>query len=168
MPDEQPVQRNRPPEGEIPDILEWKLDVIMEQLAKMGGGKPDPVPHPRTQERLPKIEDRKRRDPIPDAPGIPKILEWKLDGLLFDLDDIANDLDGPGGVIQLLTGIELLLAFIFGALIIIGGWLIVIGLLLLGLNALLAAILALLFLILGLFVPLYVINRRRRHRFPRP
>lgn len=87
MPEEtMPARDNRPEEGEIPDILEWKLDVIMAQLAKMGGGQPsehNPVVGGSTRVRLPdpKTFDP-NRDSFPDYPGIPKVLEWKLDVIM--------------------------------------------------------------------------------------
>ena len=87
MPEEIQAERdNRPPEGEIPDILEWKLDVVMAQLARMGGGKPaEHNPNVGgTRERLPDPEKfDPLKDPFPNYPGIPKVLEWKLDVIMI-------------------------------------------------------------------------------------
>ena len=88
MAEEQLPKDNRPAEGEIPDILEWKLDVIMGQLTKLGGGQPaehNPVVGGGTRERLPDPDSFDPKNPIPDYPGIPKILEWKLDVIIKQL-----------------------------------------------------------------------------------
>ena len=162
---DQPPQ-NKPPEGEIPDILEWKLDVIMEQLANMGGGRPDPVLPPRTRERLPPPKDRKPGDPIPHLPGIPEILEWKLEAIIYDLDDIVTELAAPpgGGIRAGLAAIAGILGFIFAALMLIAALLFMVLLVLLNINALLAFILALFVFVIGLFVPLFILRgRHRRH-----
>ena len=154
MPDEQPKPQNKPPEGEIPDILEWKLDVIMEQLAAMGGGRPDPkLDRPTTREKLPDPRKREPGDPIPHQPGIPEILEWKLEAIIYDLDDIFSAFGGLDWLLQL----------IFGALVAIALLLLFIALILLAVLPLIAIIVIVIVLPFALF-PLFLLRgRRRRH-----
>jgi hypothetical protein len=156
MPDEQPNPPvNKPPEGEIPDILEWKLDVIMEQLATMGGGRPDPkLDRPTTREKLPDPGARMPGDPIPVRPGIPEILEWKLDAIIFDLDDIF----------AAFSGLDFLLQLIYGALVAIFALLLLIALILVAIIPLLGAVIVVVIVLLvGLLFPLFLLRSRRRH-----
>jgi hypothetical protein len=148
---------NRPPEGEIPDILEWKLDVIMAQLAKMGGGTPaehDPKVGG-TRERLP---DPQKFDPakdsFPDYPGIPKVLEWKLDVIMVQLAKagLAINIFLPGINILFMPLILVLvpgLGAIVALLAIIAG-------LLTGIQALL------LFLVVQIAVPFIIARNRKK------
>lgn len=156
MPEETVAKDNRPPEGEIPDILEWKLDVIMGQLARMGGGKPsehNPVVGG-TRVRLPDPGNFNPNDPIPDYPGIPKILEWKLDVIIKQM--------GKANVV--VTVFPPILLLFFAPLI----WVLVAGLgaiiaLLLVIIGLLSNIQALiLFVVVQLIVPIIIARNRRR------
>jgi hypothetical protein len=152
-----PAHDNRPPEGEIPDILEWKLDVLMAQLARMGGGQPaehNPTVGG-TRERLP---DPKKFDPVnehvPDYPGIPKILEWKLDVIMAQLGRVAINLNVLPPAINIF-----LIPIIF---VLVGGLGAIIALL-----ALIAGILSgiqalLLFLVVQIAVPFIVARNKRR------
>ena len=159
MPEEIPTQRdNRPPEGEIPDILEWKLDVLMAQLARMGGGQPsehNPVvggtrerlPDPRTFDPL--------KDPFPVFPGIPKVLEFKLDVIMFQL---AN----AGVAINIILVQAINIFFVPLIVVIVAGLGAIIALL-----ALIAGILTgiqtlLLFVIVQIAVPFIIARNRRK------
>ena len=117
-------ETNRSREGEIPDILEWKLDVIMAHLAKIGGGKPEEH-NPKvggTRVRLPDPDTFDPKvDPIPNYPGIPRILEWKLDVIMRALGRLAG---GPGiapGIKLNLDPIPLLLLLILFAIMALQG-----------------------------------------------
>lgn len=158
MPEElQPTRDNRPAEGEIPDILEWKLDVLMAQLARMGGGQPaehNPVVGG-TRERLP---DPKTFDPVnqhvPDYPGIPKILEWKLDVIMAQLGRVVLNLNMLPPAINILL-IPIILVLVPGLAAVIALLAIIAGLLS-GIQALL------LFLVVQIAVPFIVARNRRR------
>jgi hypothetical protein len=158
---ENPPKDNRPPEGEIPDILEWKLDVLMAQLARMGGGQPsDHNPQlgtPTTRERLPDPRKFNPRDPVPEYPGIPKILEWKLDVLIWQAGLGNNIIIFFWPLIVVLLNIVIAgLAGILALLALIAG-------LLAGIQALLAFILVMImFVIVQVVVP--AIIRRNREK----
>lgn len=153
-----PTADNRPKEGEIPDILEWKLDVLMAQLARMGGGKPSehsPVVGGGTRPRLP---DPKNFDPanqdVPDYPGIPKILEWKLDVIMAQLGRVRIALNAlPPAINIFFNPIIFVLVLGLGAIIAL---LTIIAGLLSGIQALL------LFLVVQIAVPFIIARNRRK------
>ncbi len=159
MPDEAlPARDNRPPEGEIPDILEWKLDVIMAQLAKMGGGRPsehNPVVGG-TRERLP---DPRKFDPekgeFPDYPGIPKILEWKLDVIMAQLGKINLAVNVFPPAIILVFFPPLIFVLVLGLGAIVALLALIAGLL----NGILAL---LLFLVVQIAVPFLIARNKRK------
>lgn len=157
MPEETLPQDNRPPEGEIPDILEWKLDVIMAQLAKMGGGRPSEHNPTVGGSRL-RLPDPGKfdpvKDPFPDYPGIPKILEWKLDVIMRQLGklNVAINLVPPAINIFFFPLIVVLvpgLAAIVALLLIIAG-------ILTGIQALI------LFVVVQMAVPAIIARNKRR------
>jgi hypothetical protein len=158
---------NRPTwsEGEIPDILEWKLDVIMAQLARMGGGAPSEHNPPVGSGTVTRLRDPREFDPLtdpfPEWPGIPKILEWKLDVIMAQLARgnapalfiifvpiIVILIFGLGGILAALLAIIMLLNAILGVLT--------------AMQALLAALLILaLFVVVQIAVP-YIIKRNKK------
>ena len=161
MPEENvPAKDNRPPEGEIPDILEWKLDVLMAQLEKMGGGKPsehNPVVGGGTRERLPdpKTFDPDK-DPFPvDYPGIPKVLEFKLDVIMWQLRKLNLALNVVPVVFVLIIFPAVLFVVVAGLGAIIALLMIIAGLLS-GIQALL------LFLVVQIAVPFIIARNKRK------
>lgn len=156
MPEEfVPVPKNRPAEGEIPDILEWKLDVIMAQLARLGGGLPaehDPVVGG-TRQRLPPVDAFDPEvDEFPNYPGIPKVLEWKLDVLIVQL----------ARLIALVTTILPWLALI--AIILVVGFAAVVALLTIIAGLLTDIQALLLFVVVQIAVPFIIARNRRKLR----
>ena len=159
MPEENLPKDNRPPEGEIPDILEWKLDVIMAQLAKMGGGQPaehNPSVGGTTRERLPDPKIFKPgQDPFPDHRGIPKILEWKLDVLMTQVGNINVVVNALPLVFVLVIFRAMLFVVVVGLGAIIALLAMIAGLLT-GIQALL------LFLVVQIAVPFIIARNKRR------
>jgi hypothetical protein len=157
MSEEKLPQDNRPTEGEIPDILEWKLDVIMGQLAKMGGGQPsehNPQVGGGTRERLPDPGSFNPEDPIPDYPGIPKILEWKLDVIIKQLGKMNKGLNiVPPIIFLFFNPLIFILVPGLGAIIVL---LLIIAGLLSNIQALI------LFVVIQLAVPAIIARNRRR------
>lgn len=157
-----PKKDNRPEwsEGEIPDILEWKLDVLMAQLARLGGGEPsdhNPIIPNTTHERL---RDPTEFDPLehpfPERPGISKILEWKLDVIMALL---AKGNAAFPAIFILFTPLIWVIGAGLGAIIAL---LILIILLLMGILTALNAILVLiLFVVVQIAVP-YIISRNKK------
>ena len=154
---------NRPPMGEIPDILEWKLDVIMGQLARMGGGQPsehNPQVGVTTRERLPDPREFDPKDPIPHHPGIPEILEWKLAVIIAQLGKLNVALGNVAPVILIFLNIPIAIAIVgLGAIIAL---LAMIAGILTGIQALL------LFIVVQLAVPAVIARNRRLARRLRP
>ncbi len=140
----------------------------MGQLARIGGGQPvehNPRVNSGTRVRLPNPDDFDlERDPIPHNPGIPEILEFKLDLIIRGLGRLArppfiniNILLGNG-----LAAIIALLILILGALAVIIGQLGAINFALAGITALLGAILFfILFVVIRIAVPFIRDNARR-------
>jgi len=81
-------------EEEIPPILEYKLDVIMHQLNNLGGGAPNPKVRVHASTMTQPTGEEEVDQPIPDGPGIPKILEIKLDHLIMTLRRVRDHLGG--------------------------------------------------------------------------
>jgi len=160
MPEESnPAKDNRPPEGEIPDILEWKLDVLMAQLAKMGGGQPsehNPDVGGGTRERLPDPDTYDpSKDPLPNYPGIPKVLEFKLDVIMRQLGkmNLAVNVFPLVFVLILFPAVLFVVVAGLGAIIAL---LAMIAGLLTGIQALL------LFLVVQIAVPFIIARNKRK------